>query len=74
MISLYRKLPEEATELTLDCALGADKDKIKQEGADVLFQLMLILAKHDIEMTDIINVLYNRHLERQKNNEKVVAE
>lgn len=56
----YRKLPEEATETVLACATGADRNKITAEAADVLFQLLLVLAKHEISIHDVIAELQSR--------------
>lgn len=57
----YRKLPEEATEVMLSCLVSGETGRIRAEAADVLFQLLLVLAKHDIPLADVVAELQVRH-------------
>lgn len=65
---LYRKLPEEATEIVLACLTDAKPTQIRSEAADVLFQLLLLLAKHDIPVHEVVAELQERHQARAEVN------
>ncbi len=53
------KVMEEAQE-TIDEALVGDKEKLKNESADLLFHLMVLWAQQGIAPQDVFAVLGNR--------------
>lgn len=55
---LYRKLPEEATEVVMACQY--EKDRIAEEVADLWFMSMLALAKHGVPVADVTAALAAR--------------
>lgn len=55
---LYRKLPEEATEVVLACQY--EKDRVADEVADLWFMSMLALAKHGVPLADVAAALTAR--------------
>ena len=59
---LYRKIPEEATEVILACTHNG---KITEELADLWFMSLLVMAKHDIKLAEVLEVLSNRRKSKQ---------
>ncbi len=55
---LYRKLPEEATEVVLACQY--EKDRVAEEVADLWFMSMLALAKNGVPLADVAAALAAR--------------
>ncbi|MFN3700638.1 MAG: phosphoribosyl-ATP diphosphatase [Alphaproteobacteria bacterium] len=64
---IAKKLGEEAVELVIDAVrLEEDPDKVKryknfkQEAADLVFHLLVLLAHHDVEPDEIFGILEER--------------
>ena len=56
---IARKLGEEATEAVV-AALAGDEEELVGEAADVLFHLMVLLAKKDIPLEKVLTELERR--------------
>jgi phosphoribosyl-ATP pyrophosphohydrolase len=56
---IAQKVGEEAVETAIE-ALQGDKEKLKQESADLLFHLMVLWADQGIEPHDVVAVLKAR--------------
>jgi len=56
---ITQKVGEEAIELCIE-SINADKDKITQESADLIYHLLVLWAHHDINPDDVMNILKNR--------------
>ena len=54
---LYRKIPEEAIEVLLACTVGGE---LADEIADLWFHTLLVMAKHNVSVDEVIEVLKNR--------------
>ena len=57
--TIARKLGEEATEAVV-AALAGDEEELVGEAADVLFHLMVLLAKKDIPLEKVLTELERR--------------
>jgi phosphoribosyl-ATP pyrophosphohydrolase/phosphoribosyl-AMP cyclohydrolase len=57
---IAQKVGEEATEVIIDAVAGADKE-IKEETADLLYHLVVLLVAKDIGLDEIVKVLRERH-------------
>jgi len=57
---IAQKVGEEATEVVID-AVADNKERLKEESADLLYHLLVLLAEKEIGLNDVINVLENRH-------------
>jgi phosphoribosyl-ATP pyrophosphohydrolase len=57
--AILKKIGEEATEFVMAAKDGA-RDKMTNEGADLLFHLMVALAKYDLSLNDIERELARR--------------
>lgn len=57
---IAQKVGEEATELVID-AVGGNTDRIREEAADLLYHLLVLLVNRDIPLKDVISVLEKRH-------------
>lgn len=57
---IAQKVGEEAVELAIAAVAGAH-DGMRQEAADLLFHLLLLLAVEDLELADVVRVLQERH-------------
>ncbi len=55
-----QKVGEEGVELALAAALG-DQDEIRNEAADLVYHLLVLLAQHELELADVVAVLQERH-------------
>ncbi len=55
----YRKLNEEVYELIYAC-LKQDKENIIYEAADVLYHLLVVLAKNDVSIDEVFKELESR--------------
>jgi len=53
------KLGEEATEFLL-AAKDGDTDELAHEGADVVYHLLVVLARHDMDVEDLLDELEAR--------------
>ena len=56
---IARKVGEEAVETCIE-ALQGDKEKLKQESADLIFHLMVLWADQGIKPDDVFAVLESR--------------
>ena len=54
-----RKISEEAVEVLIE-GLNGDKESLKQEAADLIFHLWVLLAHYDISPADVGAVLKGR--------------
>lgn len=61
-----KKLGEEATELVVALADGREPRRIAEEGADLLYHLMVALAAADVELEDVRAVLAARAAQVRK--------
>ena len=57
---IAQKVSEEGVEFALAVAAG-DRDEIVEEGADLLFHLMVALRDRDLALSDVIACLESRH-------------
>ena len=57
---MAQKVGEEGVETTIEAVAG-NKERYKEEAADLLFHLMILTQGMDMEMKDIIDVLQQRH-------------
>jgi phosphoribosyl-ATP pyrophosphohydrolase/phosphoribosyl-AMP cyclohydrolase len=57
---ILQKVGEESVEFIL-AAKNRDKQKIAEEGADLLFHLLVSLSAADMKLQDLIEVLQQRH-------------
>ncbi|MEQ9218237.1 MAG: bifunctional phosphoribosyl-AMP cyclohydrolase/phosphoribosyl-ATP diphosphatase HisIE [Cyclobacteriaceae bacterium] len=55
-----QKVGEEAVETVIE-AMAGDKELLKNESADLLFHLMVLLADQDLSIYDVLSVLEKRH-------------
>lgn len=58
-----KKLGEEGVELAL-AAVSGDKVHIKEEAADVLFHLLVLLEAGGVSLQDVVGILKKRHSEK----------
>jgi phosphoribosyl-AMP cyclohydrolase / phosphoribosyl-ATP pyrophosphohydrolase len=56
---IAQKVGEEATE-TVIASLSADRERVKEESADLVYHLLVLLAAQDIPFSEIEEVLKNR--------------
>jgi len=57
---ISQKVGEEGVETAL-AATSGDFEELKNESADLIFHLMVLLQSCDMSLTDVINVLEQRH-------------
>lgn len=57
---MAQKVGEEAVEVVIDAVAG-NKEPMKGEAADLLYHLLVLLAGSDMKLSDIIQVLQERH-------------
>lgn len=57
---IARKVGEEAVETALAAASG-DREELRNEAADLMYHLLVLLADADLELADVIDVLRSRH-------------
>lgn len=57
---IAQKVGEEAIEVVLE-AKETGSSKLKEETADLLFHLLVLLEEKDIDLAEIVEVLKNRH-------------
>jgi phosphoribosyl-ATP pyrophosphohydrolase len=53
------KLGEEATEFLL-AAKDGDTDELAHEGADIVYHMLVVLARHDMDVEDLLDELEAR--------------
>ena len=58
---IAQKVGEEATEVVIE-AIDNNRERLKEETADLLYHLLVLLAEKDISLSEISEVLRNRHL------------
>jgi len=58
--TIARKVGEEATEVVIE-ALAGDQTRLKEESADLLYHLLVLLQSRDIALDEVITVLDKRH-------------
>ncbi|MDQ3292549.1 MAG: bifunctional phosphoribosyl-AMP cyclohydrolase/phosphoribosyl-ATP diphosphatase HisIE [Bacteroidota bacterium] len=57
---IAQKVGEEAVETVIDAVAG-NKERLKEEGADLLYHFLVLLAASDLKLNDVIQVLQDRH-------------
>ena len=57
---IAQKVGEEATEVVID-AIDNNNERLKEETADLLYHLLVLLAEKNISLNEISDVLRNRH-------------
>ena len=57
---IAQKVGEEAVECIIE-AMKGDKEKFKEEAADLLFHLIVLMVEQEIQLGDVVKVLENRH-------------
>lgn len=57
---IAQKVGEEAVECVIE-AMKGDKEKFKEEAADLLYHLIVLLAQQDLQLQEVIDVLRGRH-------------
>jgi len=57
---IAQKVGEEATEVVID-AIDNNRERLKEETADLLYHLLVLLSEKDISLDEISEVLQNRH-------------
>jgi phosphoribosyl-AMP cyclohydrolase / phosphoribosyl-ATP pyrophosphohydrolase len=51
---------EEAVESIIE-AMKGDKEKFKEEAADLMYHLLVLIAEQGLELNDVVKVLEGRH-------------
>ena len=62
---IAQKVGEEGVETAL-AATVHDREELRNEAADLVYHLLVLLADADLELTDVIDVLRARHASREK--------
>jgi phosphoribosyl-ATP pyrophosphohydrolase/phosphoribosyl-AMP cyclohydrolase len=57
---IAQKVGEEAVEVVIE-AKDADNDKLKEETADLLFHLLVLLQEKEVDLSEVVEVLRKRH-------------
>lgn len=57
---IAQKVGEEATEVVID-AMDNNRERLKEETADLLYHLLVLLSEKEISLNEISEVLRNRH-------------
>ncbi len=57
---IAQKVGEEAVESIIE-AMKGDREKFKEEAADLLYHLIVLLAHQELELKDVVKVLEGRH-------------
>jgi len=57
---LLKKIGEEAGEVII-ASKNNDRDELKNEAADLIFHLMVVLEELDISLSDVVDVLESRN-------------
>lgn len=55
-----QKVGEEGVEVALAAATG-DKNNLKEESADLLYHLLVVLEQQDLPLEEVVNTLVKRH-------------
>ena len=62
---IAQKVGEEGVETALAATLH-DREELRNEAADLVYHLLVLLADADLELADVIDVLRARHASREK--------
>lgn len=62
---IAQKVGEEGVETAL-AATVYDKEELKNEAADLVYHLLVLLADADLELADVIDILRARHASREQ--------
>lgn len=62
---IAQKVGEEGVETAL-AATVHDKEELKNEAADLIYHLLVLLADADLELADVIDILRARHASREQ--------
>ena len=62
---IAQKVGEEGVETAL-AATVHDKEELKNEAADLVYHLLVLLAAADLELADVIDILRARHASREQ--------
>ncbi|MFW5725314.1 MAG: bifunctional phosphoribosyl-AMP cyclohydrolase/phosphoribosyl-ATP diphosphatase HisIE [Bacteroidota bacterium] len=57
---IAQKVGEEAVECVIE-AMKGDQEKFKEEAADLLYHLLVLLAQQELDIADVVKVLEGRH-------------
>ncbi len=57
---IAQKVGEEANEVVIEAVAG-DTERLKEETADLLYHLIVLLAENGLSLPDVCDVLENRH-------------
>lgn len=57
---IAQKVGEEAVESIIE-AMKGDKDKFKEEAADLIYHLLVLISAQNMDINDVIEVLRKRH-------------
>ncbi len=57
---IAQKVGEEGVESAL-AAMAGDKEELKNEAADLIFHLLVLLRSQDLQLADVIEILKQRH-------------
>lgn len=57
---IAQKVGEEGVESAL-AAMAGDREELKNEAADLIFHLLVLLRSQDLQLNDVIEVLKSRH-------------
>ena len=57
---ISQKVGEECVELVI-ASMKEDKNEVLNESADLIFHLIILLKKLDLDFTDVIDILYERN-------------
>lgn len=57
---MAQKVGEEGVEAALAATVG-DREELKNESADLLFHLLVLLQSQELELSDVLTVLQQRH-------------
>ena len=57
---IAQKTGEEAVELAL-ASVSGDASEVRNEAADLLYHLLVLLAASDVQLSEVIGVLRDRH-------------
>lgn len=57
---IAQKVGEEAVETVIE-AMKGDNEKMKEEAADLIYHLLVLLSEKNMDFKDVVEVLKNRH-------------
>ncbi len=58
--AIAQKVGEEAVETVIE-AMKSDGQRLKEEAADLLYHLMVLLSQHNLDLADVAKILESRH-------------